>query len=515
MTDYNVVTIGLDSFDSLHALGLGVALAEITSENVELQRTGLCYHFSASNFRADIGMPKRLDQIITLPSGGDLNGSPDAVHADADGLLAATFTVPGARVVSIADAWEQSARSPDVIPRAMAKIKTRIARLDRDAARSAGASKLWLIDMLKDYQDLTAKIPVPARKASNHVAISIPFDPAFGYATRRPRDDGLISDGHNLQLDETQYAVQLIHIGAARYLRGQRVGRKHILLSVPVFDKLTIQLDAALPGLQSSTYGWRRALLIQWLGHWQTYGRGLAGISYQVLQTQAAKQSISVERGYLPYSLLAALPESVSSRLCERWHGALTGSPDGNNLDLVETLTDFLMSPNSRAFQMYLRDIGLRLGLQMTTYSDRYDLEEVRSVMSNLNPPDMSMSTIFSREAGTLRLGRSLRLLGAQNPSALREAIEDLENVRQPYQLLAALTRSIQQCVLAKAKSEFIIVPYEEDIDLLLEDTVQLGLQNVVALLVILSVVRYPPRPEQSSEPTDPQPDSPEVNTPI
>lgn len=169
----------------------------------------------------------------------------------------------------------------------------------------------------------------------------------------------------------------------------------------------------------------------------------------------------------------------------------------------LDLLTDFLMSPNSYTLRSHLLDVGVRSAVSATALSDRYSHEEVMRMIGNLTPPDAFLSTIVCREAGTLRFGRSLRLLGVQQPHALREAIEELQSVRASHQLLVALARSTQMCVLAKAVSEFIIIPSEEDLRLLLEDVERFGLKDVVALLIILSAVRYPSRREQESEPGD------------
>src|SRR5690606_24633868 len=93
---------------------------------------------------------------------------------------------------------------------------------------------------------------------------------------------------------------------------------------------------------------------------------------------------------------------------------------------------------------------------------------------------------------GTLRFAQAIRLLGEHSRSAAKEIIDDLEVVQSQDKLLRVLARSVQQCVLAKAKNNFIIVPDEEDVGILLEDIAVYGVSNVTSLLIILAAIRYP-----------------------
>lgn len=331
MAEYKVITTGMELFDSAHALGFGCTLAELAGGTVGLMRSGLCYDFSVLKLGPRAPARTRPDQILELPSGADLDHKPGLAHANLDGLLTACFTAPGVRAVSLQDAREQSAGRPDVMPRAIAKAKSLVERLGRYAYRCSGATEHWCLPLFREYEEGISKIPLPSPRTSNSISITMPLEPALGYAARRTRDDGFISNAYNVGIEQARYAGVLAYIGAARFLRGQRVGATAVLLVLPVFDSLIIQPGDALQGLMSSVHGWRSALLIQWLALWKAYGHGLAGVSYQVLQTQAAKQSISIKRGYLSYSYLAPFSDDISQQLCTRWSRLLGGIPDGSN----------------------------------------------------------------------------------------------------------------------------------------------------------------------------------------
>ena len=50
----------------------------------------------------------------------------------------------------------------------------------------------------------------------------------------------------------------------------------------------------------------------------------------------------------------------------------------------------------------------------------------------------------------------------------------------------------VQKCAVAKAKSDFIIVPYDDDLKYLLDDLDKFGAQKIAGMLAILAYARYP-----------------------
>jgi hypothetical protein len=64
----------------------------------------------------------------------------------------------------------------------------------------------------------------------------------------------------------------------------------------------------------------------------------------------------------------------------------------------------------------------------------------------------------------------------------------------------------MQECVVAMAKSPFIIIPTDEDLKYLLDDVDQHGARPIAGLLIILSTLRYAQRrlPNKSSATAQP-----------
>ncbi len=99
---------------------------------------------------------------------------------------------------------------------------------------------------------------------------------------------------------------------------------------------------------------------------------------------------------------------------------------------------------------------------------------------------------ILEQKAGTLRFGHALRLLGQANPASLRDLVEELESVQTLDQLIHTLALTAQECQMAAAKSQFLVVPSDGDLALLLEDVKQAGPHTIAGFLVLLSALRYP-----------------------
>jgi len=131
---------------------------------------------------------------------------------------------------------------------------------------------------------------------------------------------------------------------------------------------------------------------------------------------------------------------------------------------------------------------------------------------------NLPLRIVLAQEQGTKRFGHALRQLGRYNPSALRECAEDLDAVSDSDQLLRVLAQMVQTCIVLKAKSEFIIVPTDDDLDVLLADVEQFGARRIVSVLLILAVLRYPKEEKAThQEPSDIQSDEEEEregNTP-
>ena len=103
-----------------------------------------------------------------------------------------------------------------------------------------------------------------------------------------------------------------------------------------------------------------------------------------------------------------------------------------------------------------------------------------------------ALRNILQRSQGTLRIGRALRLLGRYNPSPLRDLIDTLDTIRDRDLLIRVVAQLAQECELASARTEFMIVPDEEDLMYLLDDVGQYDARTIARILIALSAVRYP-----------------------
>jgi hypothetical protein len=101
---------------------------------------------------------------------------------------------------------------------------------------------------------------------------------------------------------------------------------------------------------------------------------------------------------------------------------------------------------------------------------------------------------VLNREQGTLRFGHALRLLGQHTPASLRDIIGALDAVKSRDQLLRLMAEAAQECAVASASTEFIVIPDDDDLKHLLDDIDQYGAKTVAGLLIILSTLRYPKR---------------------
>jgi len=496
MTHYVVPKTGLEMFDSLHAAGLAVLVAENSNDEVEMCDCGVTYEIATKQKAPQKVAQKSLQNILELPSKHDFVGANDLQLANLDGLLAASFTMPGARLISAADTQERMTDEPDVVGRVLAKCTNLIARLQKSIQKHAGCSECWMDAVLKDYQPGAFRVPVPRRKGSEGVSISLPLEPALGYATRRPLSDGIIGDKTNVVIEGAPYANALVFVGAARFLKGQRVGNgKFVNIYVPLVDRIMVKPDTYFQPLFADSHSSEQAALGAMLWLWKTQGNSLKGMGYQLLQTQQAKQSISIQRRYLSFSLLSSLTEHGCKKTIGRWRTLLGLSSEKCPIE-PDDLVEFLATGRSSAWYRHLLDVAIHQHLTSEAPTIYYNLQEVK-VMADLHPQhNTAMASILDREQGTLYFGRALRLLSNQNRSAVRELIEDIEAVHTGDQLIRVLARSVQECQLAKAKSEFIIIPTDNDLRLLLNDIDQFGAREIAGLLIILAALRYPNQPQ-------------------
>lgn len=509
--EWVVTKIGAPMFDMLHASGLGIVLAGAGGMPIKFEDRGVVYSLSSSiEGLAEVDGSDLLENILALPASEQLQeqkswpeDSPTV--ANLDGLLAALFTTPpGVRVVSVADLCEQLNHQPTRVIDGLAKVKRAILRWQKYVERTSKGSATWLATALHDYDSACPAFLSAAPKGKRNMSVLMTIDPSFGYSTFRPLSDGLITAKVNLTVQGAKFAPLFARVGAARFLRAQRVGNKLVNLYVPMLNAVTLHANTALPLLDSTTATASQALVYQWLGHSQAGALPDAdwqGLAYQTLQTQAVSQSISLGRGYLDYQWLSSLKARLGSKMTHYWKRLLSRPPEQHSFEL-DSLMDILLHRCAAAWLTHLRELSICSLENNQSEARPYTFEELKEVTHMLVPSKNtpSFSTIIERDEGTVRFGRALRLLGQVNNGALSEIIERLDTAHTFDQLIRIAATIAQECEAAGARSKFIIIPTETDLKILLDDIEQHSPRRIADLLISLSFIRYPGSDEKDGK---------------
>ncbi len=383
-----VVKTGAQMFDALHAYGLATVLATATNRPATLEDEGVSYLVTTAAKKVssdEIAVPNDMFPIPTLEELQSFSWAGEDVptpYALMDGLLAALFTQRGVRLVSLDDLVTKRAIFSSHVQDSMMKVRTATRRWTTYATRQAGRSGAWVTDMLQDYDDQRPQLPVPKHATlKQDITIPMTIDPSFGYSTRRPLSDGLIVEKTGIAVTGARYAGILAYVGATRFLRAQRVAGNLVVLYVPLASFLSVDRWTRLRPLRSADMPVRHAIVSRWLayacgdeacdGHWD-------GLSYQILQTQGAQQSIP--RGYGSFDLawLTGIKGQSTQPLISLWRAIL--AQDHATLPYeIDNLVDCLMDRQLDAWSAHLRDVAwwqLR-----SSYDDTYlyTLESVNS----------------------------------------------------------------------------------------------------------------------------------------
>jgi hypothetical protein len=161
----------------------------------------------------------------------------------------------------------------------------------------------------------------------------------------------------------------------------------------------------------------------------------------------------------------------------------------------IDPLLEFLLRRSASAWQQHLVDVADVLVHNPDARLRRYTIDEVKGIFNHMEPfehQNVPLRIVLSNDRGTRRFGHALRQLGRYHRTALRECEADLDAVRDVDQLLRVLAQMIQSCVVLKAKSNFIIIPDDEDLEGLLADVDRFGARQVASILLILAVLNYP-----------------------
>lgn len=522
--EWRIVKTGADMFDALHAYGLGLLVAYASHRPVKLVEQGTFYQLDSRTTRlnASTDILGSVLELPTLPAirACEQEGAEVPLSvATFDGLLAALFTTPSVRLVSVTDLLtrQRFAQRPTAARDSLKKVRSAVARWMHFVQRESCGSLNWLLDILQDYavgrgangETASPRIPLPVKRAKTDLGLVMAMDPSNSYSARRPISDGLVTERVNLTLDGTRYAPLLAFIGAARFLRAQRVAGHLVNFYVPLAASVVLCTETTLPILFPVEHASEQATALLWLTYFEKARRPGAdwhGLAYQVMQTQGARQSISRDRGCLDNGWLAAIESRAGSAVLGYWESLLNQSQEQAPFEL-DHLASCLTRHRASDWLFHLRDAAVFQHCHPQSQFRPYSLKEVKEVTKHMvAPTHLPLRTILERESGTLRFGRALRLLGQHNPAPLRDLIDALDVAQTGDQLVRILAQAAQECTLVSAQSQFIIVPSDEDLKYLLDDVEAYGARTIAGLLIILSALRYPRSPDTSPPPRSAEP---------
>ena len=504
--EWSVVKMGVEQFDMLHAYGLGILLATACGEPVELRETARCYTLTCPVFRASrVNSDVLLERVLPLPGEEAVRACDPHVRQQQlpvtmfDGLLTALFTTPGPRILSVSDLLGKQRLDATVLQKGLQKVAKRISRWKTLARRlAAGKEADWLSDVLGDYDPVQPASPTLVE--GNHkrdINVLMTIDPSFGYSLRSAQSLGLMTEKTQVAVQGTRLAALLAFIGAAPFLRAQRLSGALVNCYVPVARKLLIDADTTLPMLLPVDEKPDQAVLWHWLALSRKGAQPQAewrGLAYQTLLTQGQQQSLCVGSGVLECAWLLNVQERTGRGGLGFWQAQLSVKAHGTREE-QECLLDCLKGRRADAWIAHLRALAQSICSQEKYTGRRYSLEEVRTVTEAMNDAEhVPLKQVLEREEGTLRFGRAFRQIGRSNPSRLRDLLEELEEVQTPAQLLPVLHRVLLASEIEKAKEGRIIVPTEKDMIALLEDVDRYGIPVLVGLLLVLSALHYPRR---------------------
>lgn len=242
-------------------------------------------------------------------------------------------------------------------------------------------------------------------------------------------------------------------------------------------------------------------------------------LSYQVLKAQGKQQAIALSRGAIDLLRFERLGCRPGEHMLRYWQHLLS-LPQRERPYEFQHLVDALVTSRRAAWEAHLFEV-VRAVLAQTVSKRRndreaplrlyslFEIQEVSAVMES--PLPTPLSAVLDQKEGTMRFGHALRQLREQSPSLAREVLEDLESIRTPDQLMKVLTRAMQVCEVMKAKSPFMIIPSDPDLQALLKDVERFGAHTIAELLRLLSTLRNPQRQQGVDQTQDAQ-DRPEFS---
>lgn len=495
--DFRVGKFGFQGFDSVHALGFGIIITCATEQPVRLRDRGVDYMVRSPVETLPASLD--LDQVIPLPTTEQIlafSATPTKPIplpiVILDGILATQFTSPtGARVISVADLLYKLKQDPEIVENALKKAHLARQQLEKFITRSSE----WLRDAIGDYAPENLQMPLLApTNRKNGLSVVMTIDPSFTFSAHRTLSDGLIGMACNYSVQHPQYAPLFARIGAARFLHAQRVAGNLANFYMPLIgDEIELTPETRwkiFPNLPIPSKQSVLVTMLNLLRDGTSSNLHTDQFTYQVLQMQQkGKQSISAGRGLCSADWVKPFQQRVGPGLTERWRTLLRLEQGEIDIDLHK-LMEFVERPSAATWFDHLEDITNYWHAHSSPRVRPYTVEEVREI-SNMNNPN-PLSDIFSREKGTLRFGRALRLLGNNyNRSALRDITAELRSVSTIEDLFTALDLANQRFATAFAKTDFIIIPDDKDSEQLMRDVEMHGVPIIARLLILLSSLRF------------------------
>lgn len=510
--EWRVLKTGLDQFDALHAYGLGTVIACAYESSADMYEDALSYTIHCTtSAHSRLPTHELFDSICPLPTEETLrtirehreefqtrNEEERFTLHTFDGLLAALLTIPqGVRCCSVADLIDKEVHRPLVLKDGIQKVQAQWTKWKVRILQQTHTSSDWLHDLLEEYRSDAACIPLAQPSQSKtDITVTMTIEPTLSYACRNPLSDARVANKTNMTVRGTHFAAWLAYIGASRFLRAQRVLGDGINYYVPLARFLRIDRTTTLPCLSSVEYSPPCALVLHWLGDTlspPSTERVWRGWAYQMLQMQGKQQPLSRKRGYVESDWLHAVKKQVGHSVLLYWNTLLFEPLSEHPLE-QEELIDALLSRRVSAWDAHIQQTARVL---LSAHQEesirryrRHELQEMSIVMEASYPSPLS--AILEHKEGTLRFGHALRLLQQNNPADGNDAVEELEGVSTRNQLIQVLGHVMQKCSLASAKSQFLIVPSDDDLKYLLDDIDCYDAQTVARVLILLSTLHYP-----------------------
>jgi hypothetical protein len=492
MLELYVTKTGYESFDALHALGISLFMAQATDELVSLLDCGFAYKLSCSQIPSKDPM-EVFNNLFKLPTIHDLTTlrkkNFQGEFLNLDGILAALFTTCGPRAVSVQDMLEKVKIDPKIIEMSYKKAEKAIARwrsFFTSLLTKSARAKFW-DDLVTAYVSGTYAIFIPAKHGSINVLMTL--EPGLSYSLRQTVSDGIVNRQTNMTVGNLPFAPIFAFLGASRFLRAQRLNNEMVNFYVLIPSNFLIDSKTCLAVISYSSCDPKAAsILYSMFLVRKKLNSSCIGIACQTLQTQRAKQSISVDRWKIDLKWL----NKFSDPIIKSWILFLLITKR-YNIE-IDNLTDFLTEQEPKKFLEHLTEwcrmaIYTRSKIAFKGYS-LTDLKEITLMIDADH--NLPLSNILLSEKGTLRFGHALRQLHARQNGIVQEVIDDLEVVTKQENLVIILSRVLEACVVQDSKYEFTIVPDDKDLFLLLEDVQKFGVRSVASILIILASLRYP-----------------------